>query len=143
MLSKEQIRKNINQIYTVSKNDAVVSKTGGTTGKSLEVLFSKEDFQERFAILDNFRSNFGYELGKKTAWISGKDILTQSDLRKNRFWKKDYVYNVKYYSTFHIKDDYLKYYIDDLISFGPEFFVGFPSNILEIAKYGIRNNMVA
>jgi len=142
LLSKEQIRKNINQIYTVSKNDAVVSKTGGTTGKSLEVLFSKEDFQERFAILDNFRSNFGYELGKKTAWFSGKDILTQCDLRKNRFWKKDYVYNVKYYSTFHIKDDYLKYYIDDLISFGPEFFVGFPSNILEIAKYGIRNNMV-
>lgn len=142
LLSKEQIRKNINQIYTVSKNDAVVSKTGGTTGKSLEVLFSKEDFQERFAILDNFRSNFGYELGKKTAWFSGKDILTQRDLRKNRFWKKDYVYNVKYYSTFHIKDDYLKYYIDDLISFGPEFFVGFPSNILEIAKYGIRNNMV-
>ncbi len=141
LLSKEQIRKNINQIYTVSKNDAVVSKTGGTTGKSLEVFFSKEDSQERFAILDNFRSNFGYELGKKTAWFSGKDILTPRDLKKNRFWKKDYVYNVKYYSTFHIKEDYLKYYINDLISFSPEFLVGFPSNILEIAKYGVRNNM--
>ena len=34
---------------------------------------------------------------------------------KNRFSKTDYLHNVKYYSTFHIKSEYLKYYIDDLI----------------------------
>ncbi|WP_298324823.1 phenylacetate--CoA ligase family protein [Dokdonia sp. Asnod3-C12] len=141
ILSKEEIRKHVDTIYTIPKADAVVSKTGGTTGKSLEVLFTNEDFQERFAMLDNFRSNFGYELGKKTAWFSGKNILTNRDIKKNRFWKKDYIYNVKYYSTFHIKKDYLKFYIKDLISFEPEYLVGFPSNILEIAKYGLNNNL--
>jgi|TARA_B110000908_G_C10265769_1_gene463758 phenylacetate-CoA ligase len=142
ILSKEIIRTNLNEIYTISKDGAVISKTGGTTGKSLEVYFTKDDFQERIAMLDNFRSNFGYELGKKTACFSGKSILNQRDVRKKRFWKKDYLYNVKYYSTFHIKTDYLKYYIIDLIKFQPEYLVGFPSNILEISKYGLSNNML-
>ncbi|WP_271856130.1 phenylacetate--CoA ligase family protein [Patiriisocius marinus] len=141
ILSKENIRTNLDTIYTIPKTEAVVSKTGGTTGKSLEVYFTHEDFQERFAMLDNFRSNFGYELGKKTAWFSGKNILTNRDIKKKRFWKKDYLYNVRYYSTFHIKKDYLPYYIKDLIKFQPEYLVGFPSNILEIAKYGLNNNL--
>lgn len=141
ILSKEDIRSNLNDVYTIDRKGAVISKTGGTTGKSLEVYFTKEDFQERFAMLDNFRANFGYKLGKKTAWFSGKNILTNKDVLKNRFWKEDYIYKVKYYSTFHIKKDYLGYYIKDLIDFAPEFLVGFPSNILEIAKYGITENL--
>jgi phenylacetate-CoA ligase len=139
VVSKEDIRKNIEQIYTIKKTVGIISKTGGTTGKSMEVLFTKEDMQERFALLDNFRSQLGYELGKKTAWFSGKNLLTERDIRKNRFWKTDYLYGVRYYSTFHMKQSYLKYYIENLIKYKPEFFVGFPSSIVEIAKYGMNN----
>jgi phenylacetate-CoA ligase len=49
------------------------------------------------------------------------------------------LHKVKYYSTFHIKSDYLKYYVEDLIKFRPQYLVGFPSTILEIAKYGLNN----
>ena len=116
------------------------SKTGGTTGKSLEILFTQDNMQERFAMLDDFRSRIGYELGKKTAWFSGKALLTDRDVKRNRFWKNDYWHRVRYYSTFHVHNKYLKYYVEDLIKFKPEFFVGFPSSILEIAKFGIANN---
>ena len=133
---KEELRKNIGAIYTIPKEKGIISKTGGTTGKSLEVIFTKDNMQERFAMLDNYRSQFGYELGKKTAWFSGKSLLTQKDISKNKFWKTDYLYNVRYYSTFHIKKDFLKYYIEDLIKFRPEFMVGFPSTMYEIAKFG-------
>ena len=139
IVDKEQLRSNIDKVYTIDKKNAIVSKTGGTTGKSLEVLFTPNDMQERFAMLDNFRSKVGYKLGKKTAWFSGKNLLDKVDLKKNRFWKIDYLYNIRYYSTFHIKEDYLQYYVDDLLKFQPEYIVGFPSSIMEIAKYGIRN----
>lgn len=142
IIKKEDLRQKINEVYTITKSEGIVSKTGGTTGKSLEVLFTKENMQERFAMLDDFRNRFGYELGKKTAWFSGKDLLTQRDVKKNRFWKTDRYYNVRYYSTFHIKEDYLKYYVEDLIKYQPEYFVGFPSTILEIAKYGIANGYI-
>lgn len=139
ILSKEDLRQNIEKVVIQSNEKFDKSKTGGTTGKSLEVKFRFQDSQERFALLDDFRSRFGYELGKKTAWFSGKSLLTQTDIKKNRFWKTDFYYKVRYYSTFHIKEDYLKYYVEDLINFQPQYMVGFPSSILEIAKWGLKN----
>lgn len=139
IVNKEVLRNNIDAITVKTSEKLEKSKTGGTTGKSLEVKFFFRDSQERFAFLDDFRSRFGYELGKKTAWFSGKNLLTDNDVKKKTFWKTDFVHHVRYYSTFHIKDDYLKYYVEDLIRFAPEYLVGFPSTILEIAKYGITN----
>jgi len=139
IVNKEIFRQNIKDVYTIDKKQGIFSKTGGTTGKSLEVLFTPDNMQERFAMLDDFRLRFGYKLGKKTAWFSGKSLLTNRDIRKNRFWKTDYWYKVRYYSTFHIKEAYLKQYVENLIQFKPEYIVGFPSSVLEIAKYGIKN----
>lgn len=139
IISKEILRKNIERVHTINSAEGIHSKTGGTTGKSLEVLFTPDNMQERFAMLDDFRGRFGYELGKKTAWFSGKNLLTERDLKKNRFWKTDFFYHVRYYSTFHIKEDYLRYYVENLIRFQPEYLSGFPSSIYEVAKYGIKN----
>lgn len=139
IVNKETLRQNIDSIVVQTTEKLEKSKTGGTTGKSLEVQYFARNSQERFAFLDDFRSRFGYKLGKKTAWFSGKSLLTTKDIKKNRFWKTDYFHKVRYYSTFHIKEEYLKYYVEDLIKYQPEFFVGFPSTILEIAKYGLVN----
>lgn len=141
IVNKEIIRSNCDRIYTIDKNKGHIGKTGGTTGKSLEVVFTFDNLQERMAMLDAFRSSLGYELGKKTAWFSGKDIITARDVRKNRFWKSDFVHKVRYYSTFHIKNNNLKFYIENIIKFKPQFIVGFPSSILDIAEYGLKNNI--
>ncbi len=137
IIDKELLRKNIDRIHTLDKKKGHISKTGGTTGKSLEVIFKDSDVQERFALLDSFRSSFGYKLGQKTAWFSGKNLLSPKDLNKNRFWKTDHFHNVRYYSTFHIHQKNMKFYVQDLIAFRPQFIVGFPSTIYEIAKYGM------
>src|SRR5690606_23230962 len=141
IIDKELLRKNIENIYTIGKDKGLLSKTGGTTGKSLEVLYTKKNIQERFAILDTFRNSQYYKLGKKTAWFSGKNLLTEKDINKNRFWKTDHYHKVRYYSTFHIHQKYLNYYLEDLFNYKPEFMVGFPSTMFEIAKYGIQNNL--
>lgn len=141
ILNKEDLRKQIDSVYTLQKNEGIISKTGGTTGKSLEVVFTTCNMQERFAMLDYFRNTFGYKLGEKTAWFSGKNLISKKDINRNRFWKTDYYYKVRYYSTFHIKTDYLKYYIQNLIKYKPAYFVGFPSTMLEIANYGLTNSL--
>src|SRR5690554_6788336 len=140
VIDKEILRSHIDTIVVKTDEKFDVHKTGGTTGKSLEVKFFARNTQERFAFLDDFRSRFGYELGKKTAWFSGKSLLTQRDIKKNRFWKTDFIHNVRYYSTFHIKEDYLKYYVEDMMKFQPEYLVGFPSTMLDIAQHGLMNN---
>ncbi|MFD1771529.1 phenylacetate--CoA ligase family protein [Sphingobacterium suaedae] len=138
IIKKEILRNNINQIVTLKKHSAVVSKTGGTTGKSLEVLYTIDNLQERFAQLDDFRNRFGYELGKRTAWFSGKSLLTDRDINKKIFWKTDHLHNVRYYSTFHMNEKYLEFYVENLIKYKPEYLVGFPSTMMEIAKFGLK-----
>ncbi|EAP86960.1 phenylacetate--CoA ligase family protein [Croceibacter atlanticus] len=140
IIDKELFRTNINDITIKSRKKLVSSKTGGTTGKSLEVHYKEVNLQERFALLDDFRSRFGYKLGKKTAWFSGKKILTIKDVNEKKFWKYDYFNKTKYYSTFHLKNNFLQYYVENLIKFKPKYLVGFPSTIAEIARYGLDNN---
>jgi len=139
IIDKESLRKNGREIFTIPVSEGLISKTGGTTGKSLEVIYTLDNMQERFAMLDDFRARQGYKLGEKTAWFSGKNLIVEKDIKKNRFWKTDHLYKVRYYSTFHIKNDYLKFYIENLMTFKPKYFVGFPSTIFELAKYGKSN----
>lgn len=141
IIKKEEVRSNISNMYTSDIKSGNIFKTGGTTGKSLEVMFTSDDVQERIALLNNFRGNFGYNLGKKTAWFSGKNLISKKDLIRKRFWKTDFIYNVRYYSTFHIHSKYLKFYIENLLKYKPEYLVGFPSTMYEIAKFGILNNV--
>ncbi len=139
--SKEEFRVNIPNIITGDKNKMISSKTGGTTGNSMQVYFRIDDTQERFALLDHFRGRFGYKFGMKTAWFSGKDILNDRDLAHNRFWKQDIINDIRYYSTFNINKGNLIHYINDLKRYQPEYLVGFPSSIVEIAKFGLENNI--
>jgi len=141
IIHKEVFRKNIDDIVTIPESEGNISKTGGTTGKSLKVVFTLDNMQERFAMLDNFRGRTGYELGKRTAWFSGKAILTDRDVQKNRFWKTDKASNVRYYSTFHMNGDFIEHYLADMKKFKPEYLVGFPSTICEIARYGANSGV--
>ncbi len=139
IITKEDLRSNMDEVVMKTSQKLLILKTGGTTGKSLKVKYTIENMGERLAMLDDFRSRSDYELGKRTAWFSGKSLLSDRDIKKNRFWKYDVFHKVRYYSTFHIKNDYLKFYVEDLMTFQPEYFVGFPSTILEIAKYGMKH----
>lgn len=139
--SKDQLRNNTELIATIPKSSAYISKTGGTTGNSMTVFFSWRDVQRRFAILNNFRERFGYKFGESTAWFSGKNILSNRDREKKRFWKTDFLYKIRYYSTFDINSNTCEYYLYNLNRFKPKFIVGFPSSIYELAKYGIENQI--
>ncbi len=141
IISKDEFRSKVEDIYTIPAKGAAVTKTGGTTGFSLEVRFTMNDIQERFAILDTFRAKTGYVFGKKTAWFSGKSLLTNKDVSASRFWKTDILNNIRYYSTFHIKDNYLDYYVKNIIQFQPEYIIGFPTSITEVARHGLKMNL--
>lgn len=134
ILEKEDIINHLNKIKTISESDGLVSLTGGTTGASMKVIYTKKDMQERFAILDHFRAQHGYELGKKTAWFSGKNLVTQKDLAKGICSHYDFVNKIRFYSTFLINEKNFDVYWKSLNEFQPEFLVGFPSSVFEICQ---------
>lgn len=134
ILNKEDILLNLEKIKTINESEGIVSLTGGTTGASMKVIYTKKDMQERFAILDHFRSQHGYELGKKTAWFSGKNLITQKDIDKGRCSHYDFINKIRFYSTFLINEKNFFIYWESLNNFHPEFIVGFPSSVYEICQ---------
>lgn len=133
-LNKVDLINNLNDIKTIDEGKGIISLTGGTTGASMKVIYTQEDIQERFAILDHFRAKHGYTLGKKTAWFSGKNLITKSDLRKRRCFHYDFINKIRFYSTFLINVENFDIYWHDLNKFKPEFIVGFPSSVYELCK---------
>src|SRR5690606_34076163 len=138
-ISKDDLIENFDTIRTVSETDGLVSFTGGTTGASLKVLYKWEDVQERRAFLDLFWEQYGYKHGSKTAWFSGKHIIPKEDSKI--LWRTDFINHFRYYSTFHITKSRIRHYIDSLNEFKPEFMVGFPSSVYEIARLGLEENL--
>ena len=132
VLNKKNIIENLGTIATIDEKDAVVNFTGGTTGASMKVLYTKDNIQERNALLDHFRAQYGYKLGKRCAWFSGKSIVNEKDISKNICYKDDYVNRIRFFSTFHITDSNFDMYWDAFNKFAPEFIVGFPSSVYEL-----------
>lgn len=134
ILEKTDIINNLDKIKTIDEKEGLVSLTGGTTGASMKVVYTRADMQERFAILDHFRAQHGYELGKKTAWFSGKNLISEADISKGICSHYDFINKIRFYSTFHINASNFEVYWKSLNDFSPEFIVGFPSSVFEICQ---------
>ncbi|MEN1972616.1 hypothetical protein WCE34_09815 [Luteimonas sp. MJ204] len=143
VLEKSDLVQNLGRIATISRSEGIVSLTGGTTGASMEVYYTCEDMQERFALLDHFRESFGYRLGERVAWFSGKSLATQSDVEKGRCYRDDLINKIRFFSTFHVNRSNFDHYWEALEQFKPRYMVGFPSSIYEIAAVAKERGLVA
>lgn len=140
VLEKEILRSHLQQIYTISQKDAIVSHTGGTTGKSLEVLYTKDDFQERMAYLHFWEQEHGVKQGDKRATFNGRQFVSRNQERKV-FWRYNHYRKQMLYSTFNMTDENLPYYVDSLNKFKPMVINGFVSAIFQIASYINKQNI--
>lgn len=141
ILTKEMLRKNILDINTIKKG--VESHTGGTTGKSIEVLFTKEDFMKREAMLANFKNRVGFKnLKMRRATFNGKHIVPPNQNKNKKiFWRKNLFSNQIIYTPFHLTEENYKYYIKSLNKFKPQALDGFFISIYDLASYIERNNI--
>lgn len=135
VIDKETLRQNAERIYTVPRFLAIEGHTGGTTGKSLVVRFTRGDMQRRMAELDYFRERFGARHRMRRATFSGKHLIPDRDEQKHVFWRTNYVLNQRFYSTFHLTWGNMGYYVENLNSYRPEIIDGFTSCIVDICKY--------
>jgi len=122
-----------NMSTSSSDETKIVGYTGGSTGVSTKYFLFENDYIERQANLDFFRGMYGYVFRDKIAWFSGKEIIGLKDVSKNKFWVKDYINNITYFSTFHLIEEYILLMIEELNNSNIEYIAGFPSAIYDIA----------
>lgn len=143
VVDKETLRQNIDKVYTIAPEDGIVSFTGGTTGKSLQVVFDKQDFQTRMAYLDAFKLQVGIDpFAARKATFSGREFTRgwAGQLSKV-FWRDNTAYNQRLYSTFDLSEQNLPFYVADLNKYKPNVINGFVSAIYELACFIERNRL--
>ncbi|SHO45691.1 phenylacetate--CoA ligase family protein [Anaerocolumna xylanovorans] len=135
VLSKDTLRDNIKNVYTIPKRRSITFYTGGTTGIPLGVRKRKIDVRKRMAYLDAYKLTFGVRNNKmRSARFFGKKIL-EDNPKKPIFWRNNYIGRQRFYSTYHLTEKNLPYYVADLNRYKPAAIDGFVSAIYTVAKY--------
>lgn len=140
-VDKEMLRANIEDVYTIPKKGAVESHTGGTTGKSLTVRGKRDDMMYRMAMLDHFKARVGFEHRQmKRATFNGKHIVPPNQ-KKKVFWRYNRSCKQMIYSSFHITEENLAYYVESINKFKPCAIDGFFTSMCDVASYMERHGI--
>ncbi|WP_026827432.1 phenylacetate--CoA ligase family protein [Exiguobacterium artemiae] len=139
VLEKETLRQQ-NEAFMSEVDAPVRGRTGGTSGKSLQVAFMREDVQERMAHLDYFKELHGFHGGMRRASFTGR-TLTAIDQKKPIFWRMNRPLNQLLLSIFHMKEENFPAYIEELNRFRPVALDGTPTAMLEIALYLLKHKL--
>ena len=141
VVDKETLRKNMDAIVTAKGAGTVESHTGGTTGKSLTVVFTERDYMERMAMLDHFKARVGFEHRKmKRATFNGKHIVPPGQ-KRNVFWRYNASCKQMIYSSFHLSEKNLAAYVESLNAFQPDALDGFFTSMCDVASYIERRGL--
>lgn len=141
VVDKEMIRANIKQVNTIPNSKGIEGHTGGTTGKSLVVLFTEEDNNKRMAMLDHFKARVGFEHRKmRRATFNGKHIIPPGQ-KKKVFWRYNAACKQMIFSSFHLTEENMKYYVESLNWFKPHAIDGFFMSMCDVAGYIERHQI--
>lgn len=141
VIDKEMLRSRANDVFTIASKGAVVGHTGGTSGKSLMVLFKQEDLMKRMAMLDHFKERVGFQhLKMRRATFNGKHIVPPGQ-KKKVFWRYNHACKQMIYSSFHITEENAGHYVESLNRFKPKALDGFFTCMIDIANYIERHNI--
>ena len=141
IVDKEMLRENVATCTSKNCGPTHEGHTGGTTGKSLSFQVSRADETERMAMLDHFKSRVGYEhLKMRRATFNGKHIVPPNQ-KKKVFWRYNKSCKQMIFSSFHITEENLQYYVKEFNRFKPEAIDGFFTSMLDLASYIKRHDI--
>ncbi len=141
ILTKEVFKENLNRIYTIPARKGILLHTGGTTGIPIRILIRRCDLQKRIAYLDAFKLEYGFQANRmRCARFTGKNIILKEP-SNHIYWRDNYISKQRYYSTYHLINNNMIHYVNNLNAYRPEAIDGFVSAIYRIAKY-IHDNHI-
>jgi phenylacetate-CoA ligase len=140
ILEKEPLRKNPKRFVA---NDCDVRRmfhehTSGTTGKSLDLWWSKDTVRSWYALFEA-RCRHWYGLSRHDRWaMLGGQLVTAAHRRHPPFWVWNAALNQLYMSSYHLAPNFLPYYLDALLRYRIKYLLGYTSSLYELAQEALR-----
>lgn len=122
------------------KKRMITSHTSGTTGAGFVFKTSQQAICEQWAVWWRYRENLGIKYGTLHANFGTRFVVPVKQT-KPPFWRYNKPCHQIYFSAFHEKPDYLKYYIEEIINKNITWIHGYPSLLTELANEVIREGL--
>lgn len=140
LLEKQELREDTNAYINQSEKEFSRIYTSGSTGTPLVIEVSNASVQMNYAFFWQFLNGAGIEVGDKNVTFAGRKIIPDSQ-HAPPFWRKNYFMQNMLFSSYHISEENIPYYIDALSEFSPKYIDSYPSAIYEIAEYINRKSI--
>lgn len=137
ILEKHVLRERTDEFVSryYKKRHLIVGHTGGTTGNPLTLYVDKDAFRYAFAFSETrLRHWAGVKSGDRQATFLGR-LIVPINVKKPPFWRFNRAFNQMLFSSFHMSENNLGYYMEELKRFQPQTIQGYVSTIYTMAKY--------
>lgn len=112
--------------------------TSGTTGKSLDLWWSRATVREWYAITEA-RCRRWHGVSREDRWaILGGQLVTPIYQRHPPFWVWNAALKQLYMSSYHLAPDWIPAYLDALIRYRVRYLWGYTSSLYALAQEAIR-----
>jgi len=114
------------------------TSTGGTSGNQLKIFLDDNAQSVEIGFMHRQWRRVGYTTRHRKATFRG---VSFPNLRPGIYWQHNPIYNELQFSPFHMSEDNLVSYVDEIIRFRPSFFHGYPSALGILAEYVLRHKL--
>jgi phenylacetate-CoA ligase len=142
IVDKETLRNSTDSFLSekYDKNKLIKINTSGTTGTPLTIYLSSEARKLNYAFFARSKKWAGISGFERSITLAGRTIVPVSQ-KKPPYWRKNIVFNNELFSSYHISEDNLGYYVDQIRRIRPVFIDSYPSSISIIAEYMLKKNV--
>ena len=128
IITKEDIRSHIDDIFVGSRLNRSTAHTSGTTGSPLTLYRDYQSVIKEAAYQWSHRISFGYKVGMKTVTLRG-------NLGKTQMEAFDPHSNTLYLSSYNLSQNNAEWYYERIRDFAPHAILAYPSSLETLANY--------
>ena len=135
-LEKESLRKHSKAFLADDCNLRMLShlQTSGTTGKPLDLWFTREAMRTWYALSDaRWRHWYGVSRHDRFAMLGGQ-LVAPVRQRRPPFWVWNAALNQLYMSAYHLSPALIPHYLDALIHYRIKYLWGYTSSLHALAQ---------
>ncbi len=142
-VDKEQVRAEPERFRPDPPLPRVVPQTtGGTTGLPLRYWATRDAVRFNYATYEvRTRRWAGVRLGDRMASFHGQPIVPAGQAT-GPFWRRNLAFNQLYCSVYHLSDEHLPAYVDELERFDPVVVAGYTSAVHRLAVHLLATGQV-
>lgn len=139
LLTREDVKKNAHAMLSRAYPKKLLrhGHTSGTTGSPLDFHYDIQTCVAHLAAVWRQKKWAGMCYGDAIATFQGR-VTVPLHQKKPPFWRKNYVNNQLFFSSFHLTKENLPYYFDKLTADKIEYIEGYPSNLYILALYLLK-----